>query len=295
MGLPLRPAVKRARPTPSNTHVDPAVDSRGRPATIARMSASAWDRAAALPVPAGSSPRPEVAALGGELPTVEALFTFMRDAEMRFTTLRMRIEERSTTARGDEVVVSEITLEHPGKAKVLTSVPANGTANNYEVWLSDGEFVRTFAAGRRVGTRRPVRHRVRGLASDGLPGRARVYEPVTPLPMESMPDLFLHPAGYCQNVLATGACEITGTMDVAGREAIVLECSHPRTIERVGDRADFLIRIAVDRRDGVILRLEESIGGVVSRDATATSYAPNAVLPPGAFDFTFPSDTVYMY
>lgn len=259
------------------------------------MSASAWDRAAALPVPVGSSPRPEVAALGGELPTVEALFTFMRDAELRFTTLRMRIEERATTARGEELVVSEVTLRHPGQAKVLTSVPANGTANNFEVWLSDGETVRTFAAGRRVGTRRPVRHRVRGLDSDGLPGRSRVYEPVTPLPMESLPDLFLHPAGYCQNVLATGACEVTGTLDVAGREAIVLECAHPRTIERVGDRPDFLIRIAVDRQDGVILRLEESIGGTVSRDATVTTYSPNAVLPPNAFDFSFPSDTVFMY
>jgi outer membrane lipoprotein-sorting protein len=259
------------------------------------MSASAWDRAAALPVPAGSSPRPEVAALGGELPTVEALFTFMRDAELRFTTLRMRIEEKAITARGEELLVSDLTLQRPGQAKVLTSVPANGTANNYEVWLSDGETVRTFAAAHRLGTRRPVRRRVRGLDSDGLPGRSRVYEPVTPLPIGSLPDLFLHPAGYCQNVLATGACEITGTMDVAGREAIVLECAHPRTIECVGDRPDFLIRIAVDRRDGVILRLEESIGGTVSRDATVTSYAPNAVLPPGAFDFSFPSDTVFMY
>lgn len=259
------------------------------------MSASAWDRAAALPVPAGSTPRPELTALGGELPTVDALFTFMRDAELRFTTLRMRIEERATTARGEEVIVSEVTLRHPGQAKVLTSVPANGTAGNYEVWLSDGETVRTFAAARRVGTRRPVRHKVRGLDSDGLPGRARVYEPVTPLPMESLPDLFLHPAGYCQNVLATGACEVTGTMEVAGRAAIVLECAHPRTIERVGDRPDFLIRIAVDRRDGVILRLEESIGGIVTRDAAVVSYAPNAILPPNAFDFAFPSDTVFMY
>ncbi|MHB8960345.1 MAG: hypothetical protein ACYDAN_12025 [Candidatus Limnocylindrales bacterium] len=260
------------------------------------MSASAWDRAAALPVPVGSSSRrPEVTALSGELPTVEALFTFMRDAELRFTTLRMRIEERATTARGGETTVSEVTLRHPGEAKVLTSVPANGTASNYKVWISDGETVRTFAAGRRVGTRRPVRHRVRGLDSDGLPGRSRVYEPLTPLQMESLPELFLHPAGYCQNVLATGACEVTGTIDVAGREAIVVECAHPRTIERVGDRPDFLIRIAVDRRDGVILRLEESLGGVVSRDAAVTSYAPNAALPPGAFDFAFPSDTVFMY
>lgn len=260
------------------------------------MSATpAWDRAAALPVPAGSTPRPELAAIRGELPTVDELFTFMRDAELRFTTLRMRIEERTTTARGDEVVVNEVTLRHPGDAKVLTSTPANGTSGNYEVWLSDGETVRTFAASRRVGTKRPVRRPVRGLDSDGLPGRSRVYQPRTALPRETLPDLFIHPAGYCQNVLATGDCEVTGTMQVAGRECIVIECAHPRTIERVADRPDFLIRVAVDRRDGVILRLEESIGGIVTRDAETTLYVPDASLPPAAFDFTFPSDTVFVY
>jgi outer membrane lipoprotein-sorting protein len=260
------------------------------------MSATAWDRAAALPVPAaGSSTRPEIAALHGELPSVEALFDFMRDAELRFETLRMRIDERATTARGEELIVCEVALQHPGLAKVQTSVPARGTAGNYEVWISDGVTVRTFAADRRVGTRRPVRRRIRGLDDGDLPGRSRVYAPRTRLPMETLPELFIHPAGYCQNVLATGACEVTGATQVAGREAVVLECAHPRTIERIGDRPDFMIRIAVDRRDGVILRLEESMGRVVTRDAAVTSYLPNAPLPSGTFDFTFPSDTVFVY
>ena len=274
---------------------DPPIETGGRPVTIPAMTASAWDRAASLPVPAGSSARPEVAALRDELPSVEALFDFMRDAELRFSTLRMRIEERTTTARGAEVVVSELTLQYPGQAKVLTSVPASGTAGHYEVWVSDGKTVRTFAASRRVGTKRPVRARVRGLDNDDLPGHAKVYEPRTQLQMETISDLFIHPAGYCQNVLATGACEVTGTTEVAGREAIVLECAHPRTVERIGDRPDFVIRVAVDRRDGVILRLEESIGERVTRDAVTTSYLPNATLPPGALDFDFPSDTTYIY
>jgi outer membrane lipoprotein-sorting protein len=113
--------------------------------------------------------------------------------------------------------------------------------------------------------------------------------------MESLPDLFIHPAGYCQNVLATGSCRVTGSTSVAGREAIVVECDHPRTVEVMADRPDFAIRIAVDRRDGVILRLEESIGGRVTRDAITTSYLPNASLPPSAFSFTFPSDTTFIY
>jgi outer membrane lipoprotein-sorting protein len=82
---------------------------------------------------------------------------------------------------------------------------------------------------------------------------------------------------------------------VAGREAVVLECEHPRAIEVAADRPDFAVRIAVDRLDGTILRLEESIGGQVTRDAAVTSYQPNAALLADTFDFTFPSDTTFIY
>jgi hypothetical protein len=74
-----------------------------------------------------------------------------------------------------------------------------------------------------------------------------------------------------------------------------VECDHPRTIESAADRPDFRVRVAVDRRDGVILRLEESIGDQATRDAVVTSYEPDGVLPPGAFAFNFPSDTVFIY
>jgi outer membrane lipoprotein-sorting protein len=260
------------------------------------MSAStAWDRAAALPVPAGDRPRPEIAAIRDELPSPETLFTFMRDAELRFPTLRMRIEEHAWNARGEDVSLIEVTLRHPGHAKILTSIPALGLTGSYDVWISDGTTVRTYTASRKVGTRRPVRKGVRGLDGGDIPGSARVYVPVTALQTESLPDMFVHPAGFCQNVLTTGECRIAGTIAVAGREAIVVECDHPRTIERAADRPDYHLRVAVDRRDGVILRLEESMGDQVTRDAVVTSYEPGAVLPPGAFAFSFPSDTVFIY
>jgi len=262
------------------------------------MSATrAWDRAAARPVPTGRRPLPEVAALRGDLPSVEALFTYMRDAELRFDTLRMRIEERAWTARGEELTVIEVALRHPGEVKVLASVPARGTAANYDVWLSDGKTVQTYAAGRKVGTRRPARPVVKGVGggTSDLPRSSRLYSPVTSLQAETLPELFVHPAGFCQNVLATGACVVTGTTDIGGREAIVVECDHPRTVEHVADRPDYRVVIAVDRLDGVILRLEESMGGQVTRDAMATSYEPNASLPPSAFAFTFPSDTTFIY
>ncbi len=261
------------------------------------MSATrAWDRAGSLPVPVdGALARPELAALAEELPSVEELFTFMRDAELRFRTLRFKIEERASNTRGEELAIADVMVQHPGKARVLTTRPAEGTRDNYEVWLTDGETVWTYVASRRLGTKRPVRTPVRGTDGKDLPGRARVYRSVTPLQMESLPELFIHPGGYCQNVLGTGSCRVTGTTEVAGRHAIVLECDHPRAVELVADRPDFSVRIAVDQLDGVILRLEESIGGRVTRDAAVTSYLPNVSLPPAAFDFAFPPETTILY
>jgi outer membrane lipoprotein-sorting protein len=124
---------------------------------------------------------------------------------------------------------------------------------------------------------------------------SRVYVPVTTLPMETLPELFIHPAGYCQNVLATGVCEVTGTTEVAGREAITLSCRHPRAVEMVADRPDFAIRVAVDRADGTILGLEESIEGRVTRDARVVVYESDVDLPASTFEFTFPADTTLLY
>lgn len=258
-----------------------------------------WDRAADLPAVVGRRPRPELVALPADgLPTVAELFTFMRDAELRFDTLRMRIEERTFGVAGEQVAQIDVVMRHPNDAKVTTTFPALGTRANYEIWVSDGDTVRTYSAPNRLGTERPVRHRVVGVAgreSRDLPGPSRVYAALTPLPMETLPETFVHPAGYCQNVLSTGPCAIVGLDTVADREAIVVECDHPRTIEMSADRPDFRIRLAVDRADGVILRLEESIGGRVTRDARVIEYAPNGPLSPNAFDFTFPTGTTMLY
>ena len=280
-----------------STRADRSRNREAGPVTIPAMSATrAWDRAGSLPVPVSGTATPEIAALRDDLPQIEELFTFMRDAELRFRTLRMRIEEHAFTARGEDVITVEVTLEHPGKAKILSSLGAGSVAaTDYDVWVTDGETVHAYVASRRVGTRRPVRPRPRGLDSPDFPGSSKVYVPVTALQSESLPELFIHPAGYCQNVLGTGNCRVTGTTMVVGREAIVVECDHPRTVEVMADRADFAIRIAVDRADGTILRLEESIGGRVTRDAIATSYVPDAPLPPSAFEFSFPSGTTFIY
>jgi outer membrane lipoprotein-sorting protein len=256
-----------------------------------------WDRAGDLPVPAdGDRPRAQVPALpAAGLPTVDELFTFMRDAELRFGALRMRVEERVGGVEGERLAVIETTLRHPGVAKVTTSEPALGTAANYEVWISDGETVRTYSAPHRLGTERPVRRSVVGLEDRDLPGFSKVYRPLTALPMETLPEMFVHPAGYCQNVLATGRCTVVGTDEIAGREAVLLVCDHPRSVERIGDRPDFRIAVAVDRQTGVIVRLVETIGDTVTRQAEVTSLQPDPPLPPSAFEFDFPSDTTFIY
>jgi hypothetical protein len=261
------------------------------------MTLTRWDRAGSLPIPRDGRLRPELAALpADELPDVDTLFTFMRDAELRFQTLRMRIEERTQTTGGPMTTTFDVLVQHPGDAKVLTAEAGAGPAGHYEVWISDGSVVRTYVAARRVGTQRPVRERIRGVVDDlDLPGRSRIYVPVTQLPMESLPDLFIHPGGYCQNVLATGACQVTGSALHAGREAILLEVRHPRTVEVTADRPDFTIRLAVDRLFGAIVRLEESVAGQVTRLAVATVFEPDVTLPPAAFQFTFPSDAQILY
>ena len=175
-----------------------------------------WDRASLLVVPVDGRRRPEIVALPVGLPTVGQLFDFMRDAELRFATLRLRVEERAQTSRGEETTVSEVALRHPGSAKVTTTREGERGKAAYEIWISDGELVRTYAAVHRLGTQRPVRNRPRGLHDHDFPGSSRVYEPITALPTETLPDTFIHPAGYCQNVLATGRCTVVGA-EVAAR------------------------------------------------------------------------------
>ena len=258
-----------------------------------------WDKAAALPVRTGERARPELPALPADrLPSLADLFTFMRDAELRFETLRMRIEERTQTARGETLVAMEVLLRHPSDARVITTEPGRGTAGNYELWISDGETVRTYSAPHKLGTRRPARHIVRGLSGENardFPGMSLVYFPLTPLPMETLPDTFVHPAGYCQNVLSTGRCWISGTGFTGNRPTILVDCDHPRTVELAADRPDFHIQVAVDRADGVVLGLIETIGGEATRRADVVEYSPDSPIPPAAFEFTFPSDTTMLY
>lgn len=260
-----------------------------------------WERASGLPVQTGRGRRPEIVSLPPGLPDLATLFTFMRDAELRFASLRLRIEDRTRGTAGNRTSMVEALIRHPGRARVTTTEPDRTTAANYRTWVSDGTKVRTYSAISRVATERPVRRRVVGLddvspgGDPNLPGRSRVYAPVTVLPMESLPEAFVHPAGFCQNVLATGVCRIKGRTTVAHREAIVLECEHPRTTLVHADRPDHTLTIAVDVELGIIARLVETLGDHVARDAEAVTIEPDAPLPDAAFDIAVPADASRIY
>lgn len=236
-----------------------------------------------------------MAALPSKLPTLSELFTFMRDAELRFERLRLRIEERTYGSRGETLTLIEALIRHHGTARVTTTHPGRGTKGNYEVWLSDGATVRTYSGLTRVATQRPIRPHVRGLDDSDLPGTSTVYRPLTSLPMETLPETFVHPAGLCQNVLSTGDCRVAGTADQVGREAIVVECLHPRSIEVWADRPDHQLEVWVDRETGIISRLIETVADEVTRDAIVTSLEPDVDFAAHAFDFTFPSDARLLF
>ncbi len=262
-----------------------------------------WDRAATPLALPGARRRAELASLPPGLPDLATLFTFARDAELRFATLRLRIEDRTWTAAGERLEVSDVLIRHPGQARVTTTLSgaADRTAGpgvgpgGHQVWLGDGRTVRTYSTISRVATERPARRRVVGLDQADLPGRSRVYEPLTGLPMESLPEVFVHPANYCQNVLATGACVIAGQTRIAGREAILVECDHPRTIEIAADRPDHRLQVAIDTASGLLVRLVETLAGQTTRLAEATVVEPGAVLPDGAFALSVPPDSNRIY
>jgi hypothetical protein len=258
------------------------------------MSIIPWTRAGAIPESAEAR-RPELVTLPVGIPDLATLFTFMRDAELRFSALRMRIEEHTWGARGEQVLLHEILLRHPNQAKVTTSEPGLGPRANYELWLTDGASIRTYSGIHRLATTRPVRGTVVGVDNRDLPGFSRVYHALTTLPMESLPETFIHPAGFLQNVLGTGETRILTTAEHLGRETIVVACDHPRVTEVWAEHPDHALELTIDRETGVILRLLETIARDVTRDAIVTAFEPDAPLPPNAFELTVPSDATVLY
>jgi hypothetical protein len=242
---------------------------------------------------------PELVALGADAPTFGELFTFMRDAELRFDSLRMRIVDRRVTTTGEIDEVSEAWLRQPSRARVVTrrTEPGQETlTGDHSVWLTDGKVIRTYDAVSRTASTRPLRTRPDGLTDRDLPAYSRVYTPRTLLPFETVVDTFVHPHGFCQNVLATARLRLLGTTPLArDREAYLLRADHPRTTEVLTDRPDRWLEVGVDRLTGVILLLTEHIADRVTRDAEVTDFEPDAAFSDDVFKLHVSSDVRRMY
>jgi hypothetical protein len=238
---------------------------------------------------------PALATLHAARPTPAELFAFMAEAELRFSSLRMRVVDRRIGARGEETETSEVWLRHPGRAKVVQT-RGDGAGRDFDVWASDGETVRTYDGRNHLATSRAVLPRPVGSDREDLPGFARIYVPVTPLPPETLAATFVHPHGFCRNVLATGATRQLGTAPLAGgREAFILRCDHPRTSHVLTDRPDHWLEVGVDRQTGMLLLLAEHVGGRMTRHGEVVALALDEPLGDEVFTVHVSADATTLY
>jgi len=253
-----------------------------------------WASAAVRTPP--SERRPRILALpAGGLPDVAMLFTFMRDAELRFRTLRMRIEERTWGATGEALLIHEVVIRHPDRVRVTVRHVDLPMPRDHETWAFTSGTITTWSAIHGTRTERPARRGIVGLDSSTLPATSRVYRPLTPLPIDSIAEVCIHPANYLQNVVSTGAVGVTGQVRVAGREAVVVESLHPGTTRIAADRGDASMRLAADAALGVISLLEQRLGDRVVRRAEAVSIEPDADIPDATFAVAIPSTARRIY
>ncbi len=220
----------------------------------------------------------------------------MAEAELRFGSLRMRIVERVWNARGEDVQITEVAMRHPGFARVVRRQETDGVNRDYDVWVTDGQVVKTFDARSGNASVRSVASRVVGATDLGLPDFARVRVPHTSLPPDTLAETFVHPRGFCRNVLATGLVTMVGSITLAGqREAILMRCDHPRTSHLLTDRPDRWLEVGVDRGTGLILLLTDHIGDRLTRHAEVDDLELDPILPDETFTVHLSSDVRMIY
>ena len=244
---------------------------------------------------AGVAPSAARVALADDLPSIEDLFSYAREAELRVRSLRMTIEDRVVNARGTRTVTYEVQLKHPGHARVMTRRGSEPLTHDYDIWLSDGETATRYRAASKVASVRRLPDRVVGSDQPDLPPFARQYAPITRLPAGSLAEAFVHPHGLFRNVLVTGPLSVVGTRKVAGREAIVVRSRHPRSAKVLVDRPDRSIDVGIARDSGFVVLLIERIGDTVTRHAEVTALELDPTLFDSAFELKLPADVRKVY
>jgi hypothetical protein len=233
--------------------------------------------------------------MADDSPSIEELFLFAREAELRVQSLRMTIEERVVNATGASTVLHEIQVKHPGHARVTTRRSSEPLSRDFDVWVSDGQTITAYDAGRKTASVRRRRPRVAGSDDPGLPPFARQYLPLTALPAGSLADAFIHPHGLFRNVLVTGPLAVVAVQTVAYREAIVVRAQHPRSAKVLVDRPDRSIDVGIGRDNGFVLLLTERIGGAVTRHAEVTALEIDPTIFESAFELKLSPDARRIY
>jgi len=245
--------------------------------------------------PATSTPPATRVALADDVPSIEELFAFSREAELRVQTLKMIIEERVVTAKGSDTIRHEIQLKHPGHARVATRRSSEPLSHDYDIWISDGQKITAYEASNRLVSVRQHQALVVGSDSDDLPPFARQYQPVTQLPAGSLAEAFIHPHGLFRNVLVSGPLSLVGVQPVANREAVVVRSEHPRSAKVLVDRPDRSIEVGIGRDSGFVLLLIERIGDTVTRHAEVVSLELDPTIFDSAFEVKLPADVRKVY
>lgn len=244
----------------------------------------------AQPVPVASR-----VVLADDAPSLEELFGFAREAELRVRTLRMTIEEHVVSAKGEEMIAHEVVLKHRGHARVTSRRSEEPLSRDYDVWLGNGESITVYHPSTKSVSVRKPRGRVAGSDDETLPPFARQYQPLTALPAGSLADAFIHPHGLFRSVLVTGPLAIIGVEQVVGREAILVRAQHPRAAKVLVDRPDRSIEVGIGRESGFVLSLTERIGDSVTRHAEVTLLELDPTLFDSAFELMLPADTRRLY
>ena len=126
-----------------------------------------WDRAALTRVATDGRRVAEIVQLGPGTPDLATLFAFARDAELRFATLRLRLEERACISGGETLRVHEVLVRHPGVA--AGDGRATGSARHHE----PRDLAERWRDDPRLSRLAPTRHRTTRARTPRRPRRPR--------------------------------------------------------------------------------------------------------------------------
>ena len=230
-----------------------------------------------------------ISALPGGIPSVAQLFAFAAEAERRVQTLRLRAEERSVTAAGETVTQTELLVDRP-HARVTTI-----HGSSYDVWATDGVYIEQYSAASNTSTRRPHRAAPAGLDGEGLPSTVAVAGTLGPLPSKGWATTLLRPGHFCSNVLSSAILGTVHETTHLGRAALAVDAAAPRTIDRVGDHANFRYEVTFDRQTGLLLAVNENHHDQLVRSTTVTALAIDAAIPASEFVLEIPGDARKIY